>query len=474
MIDTSKSYKSLSNREKGKILENLVSNTLLDFSDLGYEILNNIQKSRGDTDHLIINHLRKLLYIIETKNVNNDFRLYTSWFKSHVIERFINLPSIVSDYRKKGYQVKRVLIISRFTVADEAVHNLIKKYSIEVIEVGKQLLKQSKKWASLIKIKLKCLLKLGNNNKLIKDCNGLKNNSFDSNMTGIDLKSFKFSNYLKRLGSICSRFHSAISICISALPAKMKSLVTISLLKEKISRFISNNKGTLTIIPIDNKDYSEKHEEKIVTNCSLLDFIPKEHIERKAESEKSNTESNNPHIDEDILYLLLTLQHQNPKDKEKNVTRSQQTTLVSYLDSNSRKKKRKQRKHSKNMNYYEFKFSDHNLIIPLPKTRVNRDKLLYAMKDLQDGIRKEKIPEPFGIPTGSCLECNKYRKDNNGLYVCDIIHYLYLAYVIYAYIKNTEEAHKAAKAWAYHRIRQHNCVKKREAYIEYLDRMGSF
>jgi len=195
MIKGNISNKALSNREKGKILENLVSNTLLDFSELGYEILNNIRKSRGDTDHLILNHLRKLLYIIETKNVNNDFRLYTSWFKSHVIERFINLPSIVCDYRKKGYQIKRVLIISRFTVADEAVHNLIKKYSVEVIEVGKQLLKQSKKWASLIKIKLKCLLKLGNI-KLRKDSNDLKNNSFDSDMVGRDLKFLKFSNYL--------------------------------------------------------------------------------------------------------------------------------------------------------------------------------------------------------------------------------------------------------------------------------------
>jgi len=212
---------------------------------------------------------------------------------------------------------------------------------------------------------------------------------------------------------------------------------------------------------------------KMVTSISLLDFMPKERMEKKVESKminKSNPDHNSTtlKINEDILYLLKTLDFQNPKEKN-----TQQQILTSYLDSNSRSKKRRKRKRSKNMNCYEFKLSDLNLIIPLPNTKFDREKLLYAIEDLRDGIRKEKIPEAIGN-IGSCYGCKKYRKNSYGLYDCDIIHYLYLAYTMSKYIKDTEEAYKAIKAWAYHRIRQHNCVKKREAFIEYLDRMGCF
>jgi len=257
LINTSSSYKALSNREKGKILESLVSEAI---NELGYHHYDNVPSGKRDIDHLIVDNANKLLYIIESKNLNSDFRLYIGWFKTHVIERFQHLPKIVSNYLERGYQVKRVLIISRFTVADEAVHNLIKKYGIVVIEVGKQLLKQSKKWASLIKIKLKCLLKLNSNFKLRSVINNYSkeldsydhelgsktdNGSFRNFMVNDGLKikedsysiGFKFSNYL-------SRFYSKIHSILN----HVKDSYYLSKIKEFIKLFISNTQANITLL----------------------------------------------------------------------------------------------------------------------------------------------------------------------------------------------------------------------------------
>jgi len=563
MIDTSKSYKSLSNREKGKILENLVSNTLLDFSELGYEILNNIRKSRGDTDHVVINHTRKLLYIIETKNVNNDFRLYSSWFKSHVVERFTNLPQIVHDYLAKGYKMVPTLIISKFTVASEIVHDLIKKYGIVIIEVGKQLLKQSKKWASLIKIKLKCLLKLGNNNKLIKDCNGLKNISFDSNMTGIDLKSFKFSNYLKgenygiklktlhkeckkwiyllkrsilcllKLGidysvdhnkdhssvsnsldlelnnnfersechiagenhdfrgfsyylkrpdSICSRFQSAISICISALPVKMKSLVTISLLKEKISKFISDNRGTLTLIPVND------------TDGSLLYYIllKNENEKSKEETDKDEDE-NNFRISFGNYYIYKFVKHSRSKVIKKQF--GKQTALDAYFSPQKQTKKKRKRKSQayKREHYLELEAFGERLVLSLPKNPPlgdkKKDRLLKKdLKRFKKGINEDDIYNAVGN-IGSCYGCSKAEFDNSKCRVtCDTLHNLLLIYDVNSLIKEgfidygEIKDRKRLKAinkriedlWYSWRLRQHNCFRSKIAFAKYLDCLGAY
>jgi len=267
MINTSSSYKGLSNREKGKILENLVSDVLSDFLELGYTVLSNIKRSRGDVDHLLINHLNREIYVFEDKNLNSDFRLYIGWFKTHVIDRFQHLPKIVSNYLERGYQVKRVLIISRFTVADEAVHNLIKKYSIEVIEVGKQILKQSKKWASLIKTRLSCLLKLSNSysndHKLRNRNNDLDSESFDSDMTGKNLKLLNFSNYLKdeNYGIKLKTLHKQFGKWGSLVKRRISYLLKLYLDHSKDHSFVSNSSvsGSLDLELNNNFEGSECH-----------------------------------------------------------------------------------------------------------------------------------------------------------------------------------------------------------------------
>jgi len=194
MINGNSSIKSLSNKQKGKILESIVSEAI---EKLGYYHYDNIQNGKRDLDHIIVDDNSKIVYLLEDKNVNTAFRLYNGWFKSHVVDRFLHLPKEVRNYRERGYRIIRVLIISKFNIAHPSVIEMIEEYGIIVIEVGKQILEKTKKWVSLMKARINYLLKLHNNDKLNNCSFDLKYKIFDSDMTGRNLKLLNFSNYLK-------------------------------------------------------------------------------------------------------------------------------------------------------------------------------------------------------------------------------------------------------------------------------------
>jgi len=90
--------------------------------------------------------------------------IYGHWFRTHVIDRFVLASSPIQDLLRAfpGYNVKYVLVISVFRVADPIVYSYIRSCKIKVIETGFQALneKQANLWSVIVKKAFSCLLKL--------------------------------------------------------------------------------------------------------------------------------------------------------------------------------------------------------------------------------------------------------------------------------------------------------------------------
>ena len=285
----------------------------------------------------------------------------------------------------------------------------------------------------------------------------------------------------------------------------MKSLVTISPLKEKISKFISDNRGTLTLIPCHNNANAiekEEGEEKIVTDCSLLDYIPLQNEKPEEETDKDEEEKDNIDVNETwkILfgnsYLYKFVKHSHSKVIKKQFDK--QTALDAYFSPQKQtKKKKKTNRRSQAYNrehYLELEAFGERLVLSLPKNPPlgdkKRDRLLKKdLKRFKEGIDEDDIYDAVGN-IGSCYGCSKAELDNSKYRVkCDTLHNLLLIYDVnnliqegfidFSEIRDIKRLKKAINKklenlWYSWRLRQHNCVKKREAFIEYLDRMGCF
>ncbi len=97
-------------------------------------------KYGGDIDQVIV--LPDRIILNETKNVNEDFMIYASWLKTHIIARFVKaLPLVKQIAHTHGIKtILLTLTISVYKPATKKVDQMIKSLGIKIIETGKQAL----------------------------------------------------------------------------------------------------------------------------------------------------------------------------------------------------------------------------------------------------------------------------------------------------------------------------------------------
>jgi len=126
----------LSNKAKGRLGEAAVSTSPSLKHRVAYHNLPT-DKYGGDIDHLAT--VDNTLLFIETKNVNENFKIYSGWARTHIIDRFTK-GAATAKLIAKSKHIRKVLIISVYKPASKKVDQLIRGLDIEIIETGKQAL----------------------------------------------------------------------------------------------------------------------------------------------------------------------------------------------------------------------------------------------------------------------------------------------------------------------------------------------
>lgn len=127
----------INNKKKAEWGEEAFAEALSDFP-----ILMNITygKRQKDIDHLVFTGHSVIMN--ECKNINEDFKVFYSWFLDHVVDRFADGLPVAQYYaRTFGYSVKSItftLTIPRLNT-ETIVRKALKGLRIHVIETGKQL-----------------------------------------------------------------------------------------------------------------------------------------------------------------------------------------------------------------------------------------------------------------------------------------------------------------------------------------------
>jgi len=131
-----------SNKEKGNLGE---VGFITAISKISCHILCNITYGhrQKDIDHLLF--ARDFVIFNECKNVSEKFKMYYSWFLSHVVNRFVEgLP--VAQYYARSFGYLSKALIFTLTIphlnADPLVQKALKGLKIIVIQTGKQLLEE--------------------------------------------------------------------------------------------------------------------------------------------------------------------------------------------------------------------------------------------------------------------------------------------------------------------------------------------
>ena len=126
----------LSNKAKGRLGEKAVTTSPSLRSRIVYSNLPT-DKYGGDIDHLVT--VDNNLLFIETKNVNENFKIYSGWARTHITDRFTK-GAATAKLIAKSKHICKVLVISVYKPASKKVDQMIKDADIKVIETGKQAL----------------------------------------------------------------------------------------------------------------------------------------------------------------------------------------------------------------------------------------------------------------------------------------------------------------------------------------------
>ncbi|MDH5481675.1 MAG: NERD domain-containing protein [Candidatus Bathyarchaeota archaeon] len=134
---------SISNKEKALLGEQAFAEALS-----GYPVFINIAfgKRQKDIDHLVLTS--KSVVMNECKNTKESFRIFYSWFLSHVVDRFADGLPIAQYYaRALGYPIRNIIftLTIPYLNTDMIVKKALKGLRIRVIQTEEQLLKERNK-----------------------------------------------------------------------------------------------------------------------------------------------------------------------------------------------------------------------------------------------------------------------------------------------------------------------------------------